>query len=137
MVLLERQYILGGLAITGLITIYLPLCDGFGHQVSFGIAEELLKLSIQYGAEDLYPANWLDGVGTRTEKDRRYEVQYNAQLFAIVAEKLLLFFREHIDHPRPYYFATADGTPKLRFDNHNVFIENNGIRYDLKGKKLK
>ncbi|MBR5694433.1 MAG: glycoside hydrolase family 9 protein [Fibrobacter sp.] len=31
----------------------------------------------------------------------------------------------------------ADGTPKLRFDNHNVFIENNGIRYDLKGKKLK
>jgi endoglucanase len=31
----------------------------------------------------------------------------------------------------------ADGTPKLRFDNHRVFIENNGIRYDLKGKKLK
>ena len=31
----------------------------------------------------------------------------------------------------------ADGTPKLRFDSHRVFIENNGIRYDLKGKKLK
>jgi endoglucanase len=31
----------------------------------------------------------------------------------------------------------ADGTPKLRFDNHRVFIENNGIRYDLKGKKIK
>ena len=89
-VLLERQYLLGGLAITGLITIYLPLCDGLGKQVSFGIAEELLKLSIKHGAEARYPKNWLDGEGTRTEKDQRYAVQYNAQLFAILAEQLLL-----------------------------------------------
>ena len=89
-VLFEKEYILGGLGTSGLITIYLPLCDGFGHQVSFGIAEELLKLSITYGAEARYPENWLDGVGTKTGKDKRYEVQYNAQLFAILAEKLLL-----------------------------------------------
>ena len=31
----------------------------------------------------------------------------------------------------------ADGSPKLRFDSHSVYVENNGIRYDLKGKKLK
>ena len=31
---------------------------------------------------------------------------------AAVAEKLLLFFREHIGHPKPYFYATADGTPK-------------------------
>lgn len=89
-VLFEKEYMLGGLGTAGLITIYLPLCDGLGHQVSFGIAEELLKLSITYGAEDGYPENWLDGVGTRTEKDKRYRVGYNAQLFAILAEKLLL-----------------------------------------------
>ena len=89
-VLLERQYMLGGLAIAGLITIYLPLCDGYGKQVSFGIAEELLKLSIKHGAEARYPKNWLDNDGTRTEKDLRYAVQYNAQLFAILAEQLLL-----------------------------------------------
>ena len=89
-ILFEKQYILGGLGTAGLVTIYLPLCDGFGHQVSFGIAEELLKLSITYGAENRYPENWLDGIGTKTEKDKRYEVQYNAQLFAILAEKLLL-----------------------------------------------
>ena len=89
-VLFEKEYMLGGLGTAGLVTIYLPLCDGFGHQVSFGIAEELLKLSITYGAEDRYPKNWLDNIGTRTEKDKRYEVQYNAQLFAILAEKLLL-----------------------------------------------
>ncbi len=89
-VLFEKEYMLGGLGTAGLITIYLPLCDGFGHQVSFGIAEELLRLSITYGAEDRYPANWLDGVGTRTEGDSRYQVQYNAQVFAILAEKLLI-----------------------------------------------
>ena len=89
-VLFEKEYMLGGLGTAGLVTIYLPLCDGFGHQVSFGIAEELLKLSITYGAEEGYPANWLDGVGTRTEGDRRYQVQYNAQVFAILAEKLLI-----------------------------------------------
>ena len=89
-VLFEKEYMLGGLGTAGLVTIYLPLCDGFGHQVSFGIAEELLRLSIRYGAEGRYPENWLDHIGTRTEKDKRYEVQYNAQLFAILAEKLLI-----------------------------------------------
>lgn len=88
-VLFEKEYMLGGLGTAGLVTIYLPLCDGYGKQVSFGIAEELLKLSITYGAEASYPENWLDGVGTRTEKDMRYMVQYNAQVFAILAEKLL------------------------------------------------
>ena len=29
-----------------------------------------------------------------------------------VAEKLRLFFREHLMHPAPYYYAAADGTPK-------------------------
>ena len=89
-ILFEKEYMLGGLGTAGLVTIYLPLCDGMGHQVSFGIAEELFRLSITYGAEARYPENWLDKVGTRTEKDKRYEVQYNAQLFAILAEKLLL-----------------------------------------------
>ena len=58
-ILFEKQYMLGGLGTAGLVTIYLPLCDGYGHQVSFGIAEELLKLSITHGAEARYPANWL------------------------------------------------------------------------------
>lgn len=89
-ILFEREYMLGGLGTAGLIAIYLPLCDGYGHQVSFGIAEELLKLSVTYGAEARYPENWLDGKGTRTEKDKRYMVQYNAQVFAILAEQLLL-----------------------------------------------
>lgn len=90
--LLERQFMLGGLGTAGLVTIYLPLCDGMGRQVSFGIAEELLRLSISMGAEALYPANWLDSddPAGRTAKAPRFEVRYNAQLFAILAEQLLL-----------------------------------------------
>ena len=91
-ILLERQYILGGLGTAGLVTIYLPLCDGRGRQVSFGIAEELFRLSISMGWEDRYPDNWLDSSdpARRTEKDKRFEVRYNPQLFAILAERLLL-----------------------------------------------
>ena len=95
--LLEKQYMLGGLGTAGLITIYLPICDGMGRQVCFGIAEELLRLSISMGCEDRYPANWLDNdnPALRTDKDKRFSVQYNAQLFAILAEQLLL--REGVD----------------------------------------
>jgi len=90
-ILLEKQYMLGGLGTAGLVTIYLPLCDGMGRQVSFGIAEELFRLSISMGAEANYPANWLDSddPAGRTENDPRFKVRYNAQLFAILAEQLL------------------------------------------------
>ena len=30
----------------------------------------------------------------------------------VIAEKLQLFFAEHLNHPKPYYYALADGTPK-------------------------
>ena len=121
--LLERQFMLGGLATAGLITIYLPLCDGMGHQVSFGIAEELFRLSILHGAEDGYPANWLDGVGTRTEKDPRYKVQYNAQLFAVLAERLLRDAGVEI-----LYGAYAVGVDMEADMIHHVIVESKSGR---------
>lgn len=122
-VLFEKQYMLGGLGTSGLVTIYLPLCDGYGHQVSFGIAEELLKLSITYGAEARYPENWLEGTGTRTEKDKRYMVQYNAQLFAILAEQLLL--KEGVDIMYGSYAVDVDVVDKRI---KRVYIENKSGR---------
>ena len=88
--LVEREYILGGLGTAGIVTIYLPLCDGKGRQVSFGIAEELLMLSIKHGAEDKYPDTWLDGDDKDLRKKQRFEVQYNPHMFALEAEKLLI-----------------------------------------------
>ncbi len=88
--LIEREFILGGLGTAGLVTIYLPLCDGVGNQVSFGIAEELFRLSIKHGAEAKYPDAWLEGNDIERRKKQRLEVQYNPHLFAILAEKMLL-----------------------------------------------
>ncbi len=88
--LCEKMFVLGGLGTAGLVTIYLPLCDGLGHQLSYGIAEELLLRSIDDGWEAMYPKPWLEG-GTIEEKIKlRYRVRYNAGACIIAMEKLLL-----------------------------------------------
>lgn len=87
--LIEREYLLGGLATLGLVTIYLPLCDGLGHQVSFGIAEELLRLSVKHGYEERYSSAWMEGGSEEERRKKRFEVQYNPYIFAIEAETLL------------------------------------------------
>ena len=84
-ILLEQQYALGGLATIGLVTIYLPLCDGTGRQVSFGIAEELLRLAAATEGKDPV-ADWKD---RRTATAARLECTYNPNLMALEAERLL------------------------------------------------
>lgn len=88
-ILLEREYVLGGMATLGLVTIYLPLCDGEGKQLVFGLGEELLKLSIEHGAEANYPRAWLDGGSLEDRIKNRYMTQFNPHLFALRAEALL------------------------------------------------
>lgn len=87
--LVENQFALGGLATLGLITIYLPLCDGMGHQVCFGICEELAKMSVKYGSDQGKITPWIIG-GSQEEKiNYRYTTNFNAPLFCMEAEKLL------------------------------------------------
>lgn len=88
--LCERMFMLGGLGTAGLITIYLPLCDGKGHQVSFGIADELLRLSISHGSELVYGKAWLEGGSFEEKCKGRFKVRYNASVCAILLEQLLL-----------------------------------------------
>ncbi len=88
-VLCEKSCTLGGLATMGLVTIYLPLCDGCGNQMSSGISEELLKLSMKHRIQAKEPTPWIRG-GTKEEKSKiRYQVQYNPWMFALEAERLL------------------------------------------------
>ena len=121
--LCEREFMLGGLGTAGLVTIYLPLCDGMGHQVSFGIVEELFKLSISKGWEARYPKAWLEG-GTFEEKAQtRYLVRYNAHVCAVLYEQLLL--KEGID----LLFGTVVcGTSVENGCITHVMIENKGGR---------
>ena len=85
-ILLEQQYALGGLATIGLVTIYLPLCDGNGQQVSFGIAQELLQLSVALEGKDVV-AQWKQN--RISGRERRLECTYNPNIMALEAERLL------------------------------------------------
>ena len=95
--LIERSFLLGGLATSGLVTIYLPLCDGMGRQVSFGIAEELLWLSVEHGedkygiAKHGYPEIWKEPhtAEERKASGKRFDVHFNPHFFAISAERVL------------------------------------------------
>ena len=40
------------------------------------------------------------------------DARIDALYVEAVAEKLSLFFTEHLNHPKPYYYALPDGTPK-------------------------
>jgi hypothetical protein len=60
--------------------------------VVYGIGEELLRLSIKYGAEEgeiPFPRPWLEGGPSPRREKIRYQVQYHPFLFAISAERLL------------------------------------------------
>ena len=88
--LIEKMFGLGGLATLGLVTIYLPICDGNGRQVSFGLAEELLKLSMKHGIEKRNPVHWLSEYSVQERANaERYEVQYSANVYTILLEKQL------------------------------------------------
>ena len=126
-VLFEKQYMLGGLGTAGIVTIYLPLCDGLGHQVSYGIAEELFRLSISMGAEDRYPDNWLNKKGSRTRADKRFEVQYNPQIFAMLVEKLLIQTGVDI-----LYGTYAVGVSKKEDKIEHIITENKSGRQAYK-----
>ena len=89
-ILAEKQCALGGLATLGQVVIYLPLCDGRGHQVIKGMGEELLLLSIQQGGGDPVPAPWQNHGSLEERAKQRYQVQFNPWMFAILAEQLLL-----------------------------------------------
>lgn len=87
--LVEREYALGGLATLGLIAIYLPLCDGKGVKMSSGISEELLKLSLKYGTGQI-PKAWIQDSSIEDKKETRYQVEFNPASFIIAMEEKLL-----------------------------------------------
>ena len=133
--LLERGFLLGGLATAGLVTIYLPLDDGMGHQVSFGIVEELLRLALPHSLENRegrYPKAWLEG-GTFEEKrdGKRFELQYNPYLYAIECERLLL--REGV---RILYGTTVCDVHKSADRIDAVIVENKSGRSAIAARSV-
>lgn len=82
-VLIEKSVVLGGLATSGNVCIYLALCDGCGNKVYGGLAEELLHETIRYGYDNL-PDCWRGRPFRLEAPAGRYRTQFNvpAAIFA-------------------------------------------------------
>lgn len=79
--LLEKSNILGGLGTLGLINLFVPMCNGRGKQIIFGLAEKWLRDSMKYGYDNV-PDEWKNGEPTEyTEK--RYIQKYSPYIMAM------------------------------------------------------
>lgn len=78
--LLEKSNILGGLGTLGLINLFVPMCNGRGKQIIFGLAEKWLRLSAELGF-DTIPEAWKNGEPT-AYTEQRYVQRYSPAIFA-------------------------------------------------------
>jgi len=79
--LVEKSAWFGGLATGGMIFFYLPIDDGRGHQVSFGLAEKLLRASVKYGPGMDLEA-WKSG-------QERFRTTFSPAAFILALDELL------------------------------------------------
>ena len=84
--LIEKTVWCGGLATTGLVYVYLPLCDGNGRQLTFGLAEELLFRSIKYGPGDI-GKNWREE--KNCDETARFRCVFSPASFIIALDEIL------------------------------------------------
>ena len=110
--LIEKQTLIGGLATSGLILVYLPLCDGKGTQVTFGIAEELLLHSLNYGPFDL-PEQWGGPKGYKPE-EKRFKCYFNPAGFTLELDKILLEAGVELFLDTMIIAAETDETQRIR-----------------------
>lgn len=95
-VLLEKQFGLGGLATLGHVVKYLPLCDGYGKQVMAGLAEELLYRSVAELKAPMsaagftpVPECWGKNGDAEDRERKRLMSSFNPYAFQMEMEQLL------------------------------------------------
>jgi len=89
--LLEKSILLGGLATLGLVNYFVPMDDGKGHQVCFGMADEWLRESDLYGYGTIAP-EWRSRMnGMPAQKTtKRLNQHFSAYIFAMqLTEKVV------------------------------------------------
>lgn len=85
--LIEKQCWLGGLATSGLVNFWVPLCNGRGRMIIRGMAEEFLRLSVSLGFDTL-PEAWKNGEPAQPTQERCVS-WFSSGLFALQLLKLL------------------------------------------------
>lgn len=78
--LIEKSNILGGLGTLGLINLFVPMCNGRGKQIIFGLCEKWTRLSAEYGF-DTIPDEWKNGE-PKEYTEVRYIQRYSPYIFA-------------------------------------------------------
>lgn len=86
--LIEKQTMLGGLATSGLITYFVPMCNGRGVQIMKGMADEFLRMATTYGFDDI--ADEWKGNISRTDPPKRLKSHYDTGMFALALNKLIV-----------------------------------------------
>jgi len=120
--LIEKSQKLGGLATLGLVNWFVPMCNGRGKQIIFGMCEELLRLSIKYGyggvneafVNGKIPQTKLDEYSANGQLPPRYCCSFSHEIFALQLTELCV--NEGVD----LLFDTVVSRP--------VYEENNGIK---------
>ncbi len=94
--LVENFCLPGGLATIGNVIVYLPLCDGMGHQVCGGLSEKFLRLSVEKETYDCWdkgivrvPECWNKGGNEEERKEKRYRAEFNPMYLALALESQL------------------------------------------------
>ncbi len=88
-IIIEKAVAFGGLATLGLVSWYEPLCDHLGKQMTAGIPEELLQLSIQYGFDTLSD-EWKNGSRPKEKTANNcYATFYSPSIFMLALDKYL------------------------------------------------
>ncbi|MBO4491760.1 MAG: FAD-dependent oxidoreductase [Lentisphaeria bacterium] len=124
--LLEKTCYVGGLATGGLINIFLPLCDGNGHQVTFGITEEMLRRSMKYGPGKV-PPDWKEKKNAAEEERLRCVFSPAAMILAL--EEFLLENKVEIR-----YDTLVTSIRKDECIIRSVTVENSDGRSEIAGR---
>ena len=81
-ILAEKCAALGGMATTGHVNLFEPMCNGRGTQIMKGMADEMLRMAIRYGYDDT-PAEWQNGEPGQGTTNKRYVCHFSACIFAL------------------------------------------------------
>lgn len=92
--LLEKGILLGGLATSGLVNMFVPMCNGRGVKIIKGMCEELLSIAVKYGY-DTIPERWKQEKTCDGKRCDRYLTTFSPALFALALTELLS--EEHVE----------------------------------------
>ena len=85
--LVEKQTVLGGLATSGLVNYFVPMCNGRGKQIIFGLADKWFRESMKYGFQ-IISDEWKDGE-PKEPTNVRMTCRFSPNIFALQLTEMI------------------------------------------------